>query len=151
MSLYDGYAYDANGNRVYVGPAPDFSTAPPYGFTWEKQTGGSQNLSGLPVVTPTITKPVDPFYSEWLKANPQAGYTASVSGLDTPLKNWYGSRFNNIYSQYQGDIAKTKDTKLQFSDWLKNFNFKQDYFSNSPYQRGSYENIYAPRTRWLNY
>lgn len=89
--------------------------------------------------------------TDWLKANPAAAFQSAISKLNRPMQNWFGSRFGNYWNRYQGDIVNQQNPELQFGDWLQGLNFRQDYLSQSPYQRGFYPSRFAPRTRFLSY
>jgi len=86
---------------------------------------------------------------DWLKANPAAAFQSAISKLNRPMQNWFGSRFGNYWNRYQGDIVNQQNPELQFGDWLQGLNFAQDFYGQSPYQRGSYQSRFAPRTRFL--
>ena len=121
---------------------------------WEEQQKNRKNQE-IPVIPSTYQAQPQggqpDYMPAWLRANPTAVFQSAISKLNRPMRNFFGSRFGEYYNKYLGDIANTGNQELEFMDWLPRQNFMQDYYSQSPYQRGSYQSRYAPRARFLNY
>jgi hypothetical protein len=103
----------------------------------------------------------DEQYKSWVETNPQTYYSSQLSGLDDTIRDFYSGKYNDIYSEYlnsQALAVKGGGTKITqgyntWSDYLKNYNWKQKYQDATPYNnRGGYaQSSLAPRTRILNY
>ncbi len=159
MSRFDGWAYDNTGQKVYVGPAPDFITDPPYGYTWEKQTGGAFNE-----VPPATTTPVwdmgqgknpQRVQDEFAEASPSAYYSSVIANLDKPQKDYFTYKYQDVYNEYLADVAKNLSSGIptgKFNDFLSKYNFNQTYMKQPYINRGGYQSRQlAPSTRFINY
>ena len=85
--------------------------------------------------------------ADFLSGYPQAEFAARMNKLPRPLGNFFGYKFNDIYNQY---LAERKPY-LKFDQYLKNYNFLQEYGGYAPRQKGQYSSTYSPPARFLNY
>jgi hypothetical protein len=91
----------------------------------------------------------------FLETQPRGVFFNWLSKLNDPMKRYYSNQYNDIYGQYEGEVAgqamagKTPD--LQFNSFLGKFPWLQDYWGLTDWQRGDTPNRLAPRTRWLNF
>ena len=98
--------------------------------------------------------PID--WSGFLGENPMAAYMGRMPQFGTPnVRSFYEGAFNPVYNRYlgmlgQGVMAGETPT-TQFSDWLKNYPWLEEFYKMSPYQRGENKQLFAPRARWLTY
>jgi len=90
---------------------------------------------------------------QFLKETPRAAYMSFLPELTRPMQRHFGRNYQDIYGQYLGAIGQEAQMgqlpQLQFTDFLKNYGFEQQYGGLSPQQRGSYPSRLAPRTRFL--
>ncbi len=96
------------------------------------------------------------FLSGYIQSNPQALYASIIGELPDPLKRYYSYKFNDIYSEYEGMLAKQAQNgvmpNLDFGQFLKSKNWLQEYQGLAPTQRGDYSSsILTRRTRRLNW
>lgn len=165
MSMSDGWAYDTKGNRVYVGQPPpgSYITSPPYGYTWEKQTGGAFNIDERersnflsPAVAPEKSdrQRVQETFAE---SQPSAYYSSVIANLDRPQKDYFSYKFQDVYNEYLADLAN-KGTIIggiptgKFKDFLSKYDFYNNYMKQPYINRGGYQaRTLAPPTRFLNY
>ena len=85
---------------------------------------------------------------------PEAAYFANQSQWRTPnQKKYFQSQFSNIQNQYMGklgqNVAGGADPNLKFTDFLGNFDWRQNYNQQSPQERGQDTSRYNPFTRWM--
>jgi hypothetical protein len=126
-------------------------------YQLEQQRKAHQRyMQNLYATQPTELAPKPNLGLEFLRANPQALYQSTIAGLNSPLRNFFGSQYGTLYNEYLGDLAKESNMtgslpKLQFSDFLSGINWANRYYGYSPRQRGSYPNTLTPATRFLNW
>ena len=64
-----------------------------------------------------------------------------------PVRDFFGSRFNELYSEYLGRLSE--QPTLGFGGFLGGLNLQNRLMTFSPQQRGIRHGILQPRTRFL--
>jgi len=95
----------------------------------------------------------NPFLS-FLEDQPEAGYFSYQNQWRTPnAKKYFQSQFSNIQNQYLGQLGQQirggGEPNLQFTDFLAQYPWMQQYQSQTPQQRGQDSSRYNPWTRWM--
>ena len=90
-------------------------------------------------------------WSGYLNDNPQAAYFSYQDQWQTPnLKKHFQSQFGNIQDQYMGQLGQMVKgggaPSLEFNDFLKNFNWGQEFGRQQPQQDTS---RLSPWTHWM--
>jgi len=93
---------------------------------------------------------------DFLRSNPRATFQSFLPELSMPMRRHYGYRYDDLYGQYLGQLGQEIRSSgglpsLQFQDFLGNYPWLQEYMGIAPRARGSYQNRYAPRARFLNF
>ena len=87
---------------------------------------------------------------QWLKERPESVYQAFLPQLGQRERQYYGQRFPQVYGQYQGQQAQQamggQMPYLDFSEYLKNFQWLRDYQINRP---APYNSVTPRSTRFL--
>ena len=91
----------------------------------------------------------------FLESRPQAAFAGRLSGLMPGMRRYFGYRSGDIYNQYLARLAQLEAQgqmpRLRYSQFLAPYEFEQEYFGQSPRNRGEYPSRYAPPARWLSY
>lgn len=94
------------------------------------------------------------YWPDTLEQMPEAAYHGYQDQWKTPnMKKYFQTQFANIQNQYMGQGARmmmggnvpTQD----FTDFLGNFNWGQNFQEQSPQARGQDTSRYNPFTRWM--
>ena len=93
---------------------------------------------------------------QFLEATPQAAYMSFLPQLNRPMQRYFGRQFGDVYGQYMGALGQEVQERgelpqLKFMDFLKGYDFPQQFYGMAPQQRGFFPSRFAPRTRFLNY
>lgn len=90
--------------------------------------------------------------SSFLGENPQIAYQSSLTGMAPQRRRFWGDKYFDVYGQYQGQQGAQGGIPTgDFSSFLGNYPWLQEYQSYSPYQRGVNYSRYSPATRMLQY
>lgn len=80
----------------------------------------------------------DEAVNKYLKGDPQRYFNFKMPGnLSPAMRNAYGTTFNDVYGEYENQIAKqAKQTgqlpTTQFTDWLDTFDWNNWYAAKTP-------------------
>lgn len=96
----------------------------------------------------------NPFLS-YLEDRPEAGYFSYQDQWKSPnMKKYFQGQFSNIQNQYLGQLGQwvkggSQGAPQQFSNFLGNLNWGQNFNEQTPQQRGQDTSRYNPWTRWM--
>lgn len=91
---------------------------------------------------------------QFLEGTPQAAFMSFLPRLTRPMRRYFGRQYGDIYGQYMGALGKEAQRTgqlptLQFMDFLRDYNFEQQFGGLAPQQRGFFPSQLTPRARWL--
>ena len=98
--------------------------------------------------------PTDNPFLQYLEDRPEAGYFSYQNQWNTPnMKKYFQSQFGNIQNQYLGQLANwvkggSSGQTPQFSKFLSNLNWGQEFGQRTPQDRGQDTSRFSPFTRW---
>jgi hypothetical protein len=79
-------------------------------------------------------------WAPFLEDNPDILFKAKIPDGSRNFSDYYLSQYNNIYNKYLGGLGKAMlagtDPNQTFSDYLNQFNFKNNWSSLTPWGRG---------------
>ena len=83
----------------------------------------------------------DQDWSTWLEQEPEALYRAFVpKQAGSNFLDYFRSRYKDVYGDYMGSLAKTalsgQPPTQSFANYLKQYPFLNEWFSQSARQRG---------------
>jgi len=94
-------------------------------------------------------------YSDWLEETPSALYGGYTRQGTQPWQNYWANRYGGVRQGYMGQLAGQiqggGNPTLSWANYLKNYPFKKEWYSQSPRARGERPYAYSPRLRWLTY
>lgn len=94
-------------------------------------------------------------YSSWLEEEPTALY-GWYNQKGTPYqKNYWANNYGGVRQGYMGELANQvqqgQDPSLQWSDYLKNYPWLEEWNKLNPYSRGERQSTFNPRKSWMIY
>ena len=97
---------------------------------------------------------INDLWSGWLTDNPSAAYFSNAGQWKTPnQKKYFQSQFSNIQDQYMGKLGQMVQgggaPSLEFTDFLKNFNWGQNFQQNAPQSMTQNSSQFNPWARWM--
>lgn len=91
----------------------------------------------------------------FLGDNPMAVFQSAISGMSPQMRKFWEYKYGNIFNQYMGQQAKQAQQGAMptgnFGEFLKPYNWLQEYAGYTPYQRGFRPSTYTPAVRKLSY
>ncbi len=95
----------------------------------------------------------NPFLN-FLNQEPEAGYFSYQNQWKSPnQKKFFQSQFSNIQNQYMGQLGATirggGEPTQNWTDFLGQYDWGQQFQSQTPQQRGIDTSRYNPFTKWL--
>jgi hypothetical protein len=79
-------------------------------------------------------------WSSFLEDNPDILYSAMTPNGSKNFSDYFRSQYDTVYKNYLGGLGKSMlagtDPNQSFSDYLNNFNFKNNWNSLAPQSRG---------------
>ena len=103
------------------------------------------------------TEPPDFDWEDILKEEPQLAYFGQQQrfGRSPVQKRFFKDQFQQVFNRYLGQLGQQvqqgQDPTLQFSDYMKDFDFNRYFGDIEPSRRGFFPSRTAPRTRFLYY
>lgn len=87
---------------------------------------------------------------------PRGLFSNFLSTASKPARDFFAPRFNDFYTEYQGELAKRtklgQPATLKFNDFLNKINIENRLKTYSPRQRYDFSSSeLTPRTRFLNF
>ncbi len=80
----------------------------------------------------------------YLANNPQAAYLNAIPTTGSPkMQDYWGRNYGSVLQDFNQQVAKG-NPYLNFPDFLKNYEWLQKYYGQSPQQRGDYTRNFAP-------
>jgi hypothetical protein len=97
----------------------------------------------------------DNLWSQWLEEEPTALYGWYKNQGTPNQQQYWGNQYGNVRQNYMGQLANQalggEMPTLQWSDYLKNYPWLQEWYKQSPYERGERQGVFNPRRRWMVY
>ncbi len=93
-------------------------------------------------------------WAGYLNDNPDAVYFSYQDQWKSPnAKKYYQEQFSNIQNQYMGQLGQMVQgggaPSMEFADFLKNFNWGQNFQQNAPRSQTQNTSQFNPWTRWM--
>ena len=98
--------------------------------------------------------PANNVWQGFLDENPQAAYFGYQGqfGTSPNQRRFFQDQYANIHNQYLGQLGQQimggGAPSLNFTDFLKDYNFGQQYAQQTPRERGIDTSRFNPFTRW---
>jgi len=90
------------------------------------------------------------FLKGFAETVPRGVFSKFLSTASKPARDFFNPRFNEFYSEYQGELVK--QPKMKFADFLGGINVENRLKTFSPRQRYDFSSSeLTPRTRFLNF
>ena len=109
-----------------------------------------------PSTPPPPTPPPPPAF-DFLEEEPRLAYYGQQGrfGRSPNQRRYFQDAFQNIFNQYLGQLGQQiqggGQPNLQFTDFIRDFDFNQSFANLDPGERGFFPSRIAPRTRFLFY